>query len=447
MPLADGTARLCVSSLMRIALAAVVLALFTATSPPPTLSVSTITPSGGLTRGGELVHIRGSLFQLLSMQVWFGQQQALIVSAPTEPEVIVVAPPHAAGAVDITIIVAGFPALVVPNAYRYQDADATVIRFLVPVALDSNGAFSTRWRSELLVYNGNAEAVPTDGISIPPFTGGQVPLDVSVGNPSIFLTVPRRLADQVSFSARVHDASHDDQGLGAEIPIVPETQFRRSIALPGVIPDPRQRTLLRVYGLDEGIVKVAVRNTFNNALLSTQTLSLGASSARSFAYGELPIVVSSTDPLRIEVTPATAAAPLVWAFVTMTNNTTQQVTTVTPSAVFAPVAPSFPATLNGGRWAGVAACMDVTPAEVTVRQGCALGKFPTPALDADGRFETDGTFTVFIGPSLPDPKLTSAHFSGIVRGDVLTLTITTPKSTSTTQVTSGSTMPCPVPCP
>lgn len=56
---------------------------------------------------------------------------------------------------------------------------------------------------------------------------------------------------------------------------------------------------------------------------------------------------------------------------------------------------------------------------------CAAAELPRLALDADGAFDVDATL-IGRGPGLTDgPPVPAAHFSGQVRGNTMTLTVTT----------------------
>jgi len=79
--------------------------------------------------------------------------------------------------------------------------------------------------------------------------------------------------------------------------------------------------------------------------------------------------------------------------------------------------------LTPGTWGGenAGAILDDTVAHVHI--GCTLGNFPLPtAVDDQGRFSADGTYTlraypIAVGPELP------AVFTGVVTGSVLTLSV------------------------
>ena len=380
-------------------------------------TISSVTPASGFTRGGELVHIHGANLVgaplacpaiTCGVFVKFGDAYGTIVEN-TAAEIVVVAPPHAAGRVDVQVNVPVTPPITLPSAYVYQDpSPADLVRFLVPVAIGASGALGTSWQTELVVHNENSEPLTIAGTTIAPFASGGVTLQPPAGSAGTFFTVPKSLADNVCANVRVHDTTRDGDSWGAEVPVVPETQFRRSVILLAVPADTRYRALLRVYGYGatDTTVTVSFRDDATGEFLGSQTFLLQSS------YAQLPI--EATRPrIRVQVT---ASMSLIWAFVSVTNNTTQQVTTVTPAIT--PTAVAEPAVLTPGRWAGGGACVTVTATTVTFVAGCIGGTFPLPQLSADGHFEVDGTFT-FGGPVPANPP--PAHYSGVVQGNTLTL--------------------------
>jgi len=413
------------------------------------VTVTSITPDSGLTRGGEIIHIHGTNLlgpPLLcpsitcSTYVKFGDVLGTILQG-TAAEIVVVAPPHTAGRVDLQVNVPTNAPVTLPSAYSYEvPAPTDEVRLLVPVAINAVGALGTNWQTELVVHNENTEQLTIAGKPVPPFTSAVLALAPPAGVAGQFVSIPKRLADNVSMNARVHDTTRDGDSWGVEVPVVTETQFRRSIVLLSVPTDARYRTLLRVYGysaLDTNAT-VTFRDDATGEFLGSQTLLLQA------GYAQIPIegFTGAHPRLRAQVT---ADASLIWAFVAITNNVTQQVTTITPT--FTANAVAFPAFLTTGHWGANGVCVEVSNTGVSATNGCAFGNFPTPAVGADGHFEADGTLT-FGGPApLPGPS-PPAHFSGVVQGTSMTLTI---RSGSTTigpwTVQFGNLTPCGPFCP
>jgi glucose/arabinose dehydrogenase len=80
--------------------------------------ITAITPPQGYERGSDLVTITGSGFAG-GIQVLFGTTPALAVTLLSPTELLVVAPPHSAGAVDVTVTNPGAPPAVEPNGFVY----------------------------------------------------------------------------------------------------------------------------------------------------------------------------------------------------------------------------------------------------------------------------------------------------------------------------------------
>ena len=438
-----------------------VLAVLLFLLPLPLLaqsSVSTITPASGLVGGGTIVHLHGTnLFSVPSVNcfffqtcgdVKFGEAEGTIIYESSE-ELVVVAPPHAAGPVDISLsLPTGAPApnpLTLKNAFTYEDPDDTTVRLLLPVAAGTQGLLNTSWQTDVLAHNETTSPVVIAGTTIPPLATQK--LTLSPTSTGMFLQIPRSVFDGVTITTHVHDTTHDAESLGVDVPSAPETQFRRVVVLTGIPNDSRYRVLLRFYGYPGsyyGVVRV--RDDSTHELLSSQNVLLVAS---DLAYFQMPISAPQTShALRVEVTTGSSQDPPIWAFLTLTNNTTENVTLITPSVAVAPEAPST--TLATGRWAHAGYCMTVDESnKVALTTGCGFGTFQlTDGIPPDGHFESDGQFGISVGPTPPNPEFPSAHFSGFVRNGTLALTIRTATQTiGPLTLIYGSTDPCAPPCP
>jgi IPT/TIG domain len=434
---------------------AVVLSLV-ASSLSAAIAISTISPAGGLTRGGEIVHIHGTGFTDFGAAcincfttVEFGGVSVSPIDY-TASELVVVAPPHAAGPVDVVVnIKGGTLTATVPSGYNYQEPlPSDQVRLLVPIAIGLPGALGTTWQADLLVYNGNSEPLSAGDTTIAPFTTGAVALTAPAPNIGTFLYVPKLLVDNVTASLRVHDTTHDADSQGAEIPVVPETQFRRSIVLAGIPNDSRYRTLLRVYsygGIDDG-VSFALRDDATGEWLASRDLPLQhglvpaqdtqplAAAPLAPAYGQMSLdsLLAPFAPtharIRAEIASTNIFSPPIWAFVSITNNVTQQVTVVTPGITPTAIIIPTPSTLIAGHYGGVDWCADVTSTEVSLTTFCTLATFAVPAIGPDNHFEADGFYKVDVGPPIIGPGQL-AHFSGVLQGTALTVTIRTATTT------------------
>ncbi|HXH91610.1 MAG TPA: IPT/TIG domain-containing protein [Thermoanaerobaculia bacterium] len=412
-------------------------------------TISTITPSSGLTRGGVLVDIRGT--NLLAAEcpgpncktfVTFGGSFATIVFN-TADEIVVVAPAHASGAVDVVISIGGALPVVVTCGFTFQTpAEGENVRFLLPISGGITGVLNTTWRTDVSVTNENAIPVTIAGTAVPPLTTKTLLLSGT----SAFVDIPRELSDGVTISVRVQDTTHDADSLGVDVPAVPPSQFRKSVVLTSLPSDPRYRMLLRIYGYGgPGSAIVRIRDANTGALLDQMTADLTGSSP---SYAQIALSASASVPRTVEVTTAGRSDPPIWAFVSVTNNITQQVTLATPRVGVAGSASSDAPLLATGHWGGNG-CMEVSEQDVFVGATCSFGSFPRPVLEADGHFEADGKwFGPSVGPLPPLPISDPAHFSGMVQGSKLALVVRTgSRVLGPFLVELGSSIPCSPACP
>jgi hypothetical protein len=434
-------------------LAAIVLTAVSSFAQP---AISTITPAAGPIAGGEYVHIHGNDLLLVpvpctppcALVVKFGGVEVPVISDAAD-EIVVLTPPHAAGSVDVQVLQATKASVTFANGYRYDDPlSSDSVRFLAPVVISASGALGSNWVSELSITNASSEPLTIGSSAVPPQNSAAVTL--ANANTGAFFTVPRRIADKVTATLHVRDTTRDADTLGTDIPVVPETQFRPTVVLPHIPTDPRFRTLIRVYGYipSFGNGLAVIRDDVTGSVLSTQTFVLRSGNAGAPSYAQLPIDLTDRQHVRVDISaqvlgsPALPPIPL-WAFAAVTNNSTQQVTTITPSLV--PTTSPMVTSLLAGHWAGGGACVDVTNIDTMVTTACSTASFPSPSATANGRFEADGTYATAAGP-VPHPT-TSAHFSGIVQGNQLDLTVEPDGGIAfTIHVTFGSTEPCPVLC-
>src|ERR1043165_8448080 len=109
--------------------AVAVALLFIAVSLSADITVTSITPAAGLTRGGEIVHVHGTNLLgpalacpsiICATYVKFGDAFGEIVDN-TAGEIIVIAPPHAAGRVDVEVNVPTNAPVTLASAYLYSD--------------------------------------------------------------------------------------------------------------------------------------------------------------------------------------------------------------------------------------------------------------------------------------------------------------------------------------
>jgi len=222
-------------------------------------------------------------------------------------------------------------------------------RVLIPISvLKARGAYGSVWTTELWFRNNSDTGV----VIFPQATSDVVPsirithqLLVGVApaeRPGIFIFVDRSGIGNVQFQLRLFDESSPAASWGTIIPVVRESAFSdKPITLINVPTSADYRAALRIYGsttTPHGGTDVIVRvyaDEINRNLLATTTLHLGGSDGvirplynQVLSLGDA-FPLASTEKVRVELESTTTDVKL-WAFVSVTSKTTQQVTVITP---------------------------------------------------------------------------------------------------------------------
>jgi hypothetical protein len=238
-------------------------------------------------------------------------------------------------------------------------------QLLVPVSVaDLAGANGSVWTTELWAVNtgqGAARITPlpctlelatcSEDFVIPPDQSVRVQALGTPDNPGVILAFPRTLAPAVSFTLHVRDLSRQSESWGAELPVVRTTDFlTQSVSLTSIPAGPEYRQTLRLYATPEttGVVELRLRlynvtGTADVLLRETVAKLSGRSNPLPTQIGS-PLSqttvteifaggLSGAERLRLTIEPIASPSGVVspyWALVSVTNNATQQVTTVTP---------------------------------------------------------------------------------------------------------------------
>ncbi|HUP60824.1 MAG TPA: IPT/TIG domain-containing protein [Thermoanaerobaculia bacterium] len=135
---------------------------------------------------------------------------------------------------------------------------------------------------------------------------------------------------------RVRDVTRQASSHGVEVPVVHRSEFtEETISLLGVPIDPRFRNTLRIYGLERGenFVNVTVGGTLHQLpLVGTSDLFTPAvitftDFPQAALTGALTTITVTVDAPR----GAEGVGTPIWAFISVTNNETQEITTITPN--------------------------------------------------------------------------------------------------------------------
>jgi len=248
---------------------------------------------------------------------------------------------------------------------------AAYVRVLLPLYIPQpvSGAYGSLWQSQFAVHNGSAirpyiiepcpdgcpanlfadeELVPNETETVLPVRypaptngiAGAVlylsPEPASGDQPG----APADDASSVAFQLRIADLSRSAIAAGTEIPVVRESEFRTStVHLLNIPTDPKFRLALRIFemNLDRADFTVRVIDQATNAVLASSLVTTSAPPQPALrftpGFAEMNNILSSLtnapQNIRVEIEPVTSGLAF-WAYVSITNNDSQQITLVTP---------------------------------------------------------------------------------------------------------------------
>jgi hypothetical protein len=240
------------------------------------------------------------------------------------------------------------------------------IRYLLPVSTDNvPGALGSSWISQFTIHNPRDQALTIVGDvcdppiilqpacnnmqTIPPSTSRPVSVHRGSLGDGAFLYVPKNPNyGPTPMTLRVRDLSKNASNFGTEVPIARDEDFVQVLIITDVPTDPKFRATLRVYNYSEAPrdLRMRVYTLDGQTPIEERTVSLLGIVTLIFnptplhpAYAELdpltPAVRAAGTRVRIEVEDPTRVIvspppPPIWGLVSITNNETQQVTTITP---------------------------------------------------------------------------------------------------------------------
>jgi len=269
-------------------------------------------------------------------------------------EVIVRAPAHAAGTVDVELTTPRGTSRSVAALHYYDAAfrqprdPAFFERVLFPVLYSGAGSYGSQWRTDLALHNGNTFEVEADTLPIgficsftcvtrlgPDYGEIIHGFDWSTG---YVAELPRQAMAELRFSLVVRDLSRDASAFGTSVPVVRgKDWFDRPFSIVNVPSDPKNRVALRLYAsqyISEARMNiVALTGPHANTVLVYAIEYPKAALGHNFAFiGDLLTKypeIAGKGPLRLDILTATPAWPL-WAYVSVTNNDTQNVIVIAP---------------------------------------------------------------------------------------------------------------------
>lgn len=339
-------------------------ALFVALNASAEPVLTSVSPSSGPAAGGTAVTIKGTGFGTcvicsppLPPAVYFAGVPAASVTLVDATTIVAVTPPMLSLTVDVTLFQFDGSSFL-PQAFTFTGQTGYEPVLLPIFSPPVRGALGSEFVTEVTASNRGDAPVDYLGVDTACFLyspvlgplnlrtmeGGigkstAIPPDCNYDRAARILYVKAASANHTSFNVRVHDTSRNASSHGTEIPAVRRSDMTTGpIVLPGVPADDRFRAMLRVYTMSNRESQVAVTI---NGVTSYVTLQPGVDLFEP-AYGtftgfprreELPagqekfnVAVSPVVPI---TSPPSFAEPF-WAFITVTNNATQEITSITP---------------------------------------------------------------------------------------------------------------------
>lgn len=285
-----------------------------------------------------------------SVKVYFGD-----VAVPARVEggrFVVNAPPRPPGLFDVKIVARNPEetyGTIAGGAYFYDRGAAPDLsvwsRVLFPVLESSAGAFGAQWVTDAVIDNANDSVVENFNRVDPrqcfdvgcervaaheylKFEGRRHPRG------AVLLT-PHESVDGLTFASRVRDRSREGEDFGTEIPVVRESgMFRARFRLLDIPISTAYRAKLRVYAyLPVDGQEVAITGSSESRVQLFQKRVPLTRVDASLVYAEVDLdavpEAKNVGRLILDIQPPLDVPA--WAFVTVTNNTTQRVTLVTPN--------------------------------------------------------------------------------------------------------------------
>ena len=313
--------------------------------------ITSISPSSGPVTGGTQITIRGNGFTDACSSspcggINIGDLRITSFQVIDNNTIVATTPPHLPGSFTVERVQLNGTSRV-SRAFTFEGESADAFdRVLLPVFIPiTPGAFSSQFVSRFTMLNKSDSPLSVYGVAFPCFIECPAPETMATtlnkddavtnlrqtGHPGTFLFVPKGRGDDFTGTLRVQDMSRQSETWGTEIPIVRDRDFTTGTTnLLDVPLHEGFRETLRVYAATDGLVRARVYETADSpGLLSEQIIPLRAPQGiHDPGYGELGLYIAGNVG-RIEIEPLTPGLRY-WAFVSITNNATQSITTITP---------------------------------------------------------------------------------------------------------------------
>ena len=347
------------------------LSLSAAASPV----ITSVTPSSGPPAGGTTVVIRGTGFSnncvicsppIGEPTVYFGGAEATEVTFVDSTTLHAVTPPHLPGTVDVMVtqLDASDPNWhVFPNGFTYFGEGTDVFEpvlfpiFMRPIGGQGGSEFRTTakfWNkshNQPVTFYGldtsctliDPPIYPDSPFQLAPRQNHSLDLFPSCTDSVGKLFYVSKGEKNLAATSRVWETSKQAENHGVEIPVVRLDDFTEEpIALLDVPTDPKFRLTLRIYGLNRGesLVNLWYGSGIGNCCGDTwNSMQLPITPGRNMFEPSYAVVTDFRpadgfppfpEKINVLVSSNGPDGAVIWAFITVTNNETQHITTITP---------------------------------------------------------------------------------------------------------------------
>lgn len=330
---------------------------------PP--AITNITPSFDRAAGNRVIKLTGNFPGANAPEVFFGTKRAESFARVGTTEMYAVAPLQTnVRTVDIIVRGEGYE-YVVSSGFTYV-SDDEYEAVLIPITTRQAvpGAHGSLWQSEVRLVNrsgltlvpgidffptADAAPVPPNRVITPAFVMPRPDVD---DPPTVLLFVRSELLPSIAFQARTRDLSRSTETWGTEIPVVRARDMKTTFTLLDVPMRDGFRQMLRLYIPEyAGCCGAAVIfYSPEGEVLGGRSVPMAHPDGSIGGLAQPPYVLEGSRQLMLQ--PAygqldlqtvpelrghdtiwmfvQTSAQRIWGFVSVTNDATQHVTTITP---------------------------------------------------------------------------------------------------------------------
>ena len=158
---------------------------------------------------------------------------------------------------------------------------------------------------------------------------GLHPVLLNTGNPGLFVYVNESEARRLHFSLRARDTSRTAFTAGTEIPVVRHDEWVQTRIVLANIPPRENFTHLRIYSSPATSVDIEFRRHRDSTLLGTAVAEIRENGRiHEPEYAEVRDFPQNDSPMYVIIRSRNQAA--LWGFISLTNNSSQEITAITP---------------------------------------------------------------------------------------------------------------------